>query len=97
MQSLLVDSLASYRITRLILTDHFPPTMMLRKAVFDYYPENEDGSEPWQAQLIQCPWCMSFWVALGVVAARKFMPGWKHLGKAFAMSAVSGMIAEREQ
>jgi hypothetical protein len=96
MQSLLVDTFASYRITRLIVTDKFPPTMALRKAILDRFPEEEGGVEPWPAQLIQCPWCMGFWVALGVVLARRFVPGWKYLGKAFAMSAVSGLIAEKE-
>lgn len=49
------------RITRLLTIDEFPPVTFFR----DRYESKTQGSD-WQA-LAYCPFCMSFWVTIGVV------------------------------
>lgn len=92
MQSLIVDALATYRITKLAIDDTFPPVKALRKRAMN---ATKEGS--WQEELLQCPWCLSFWIGLGVVVARRIAPGWwEPFGKAFAMSAVTGLLSEKD-
>jgi hypothetical protein len=52
---LLVNALATYRITRLITDDLIADPLRARVTRL---------GEPW-ASAIECPWCMSFWVLLG--------------------------------
>lgn len=45
-------------------------------------------------ELIGCPWCASPWIAIGVLAARRFVPSmWSPLAKVLAASAVAGIAA----
>jgi hypothetical protein len=54
----------------------------------------DDPEPPALAQLLTCPWCASFWLGLGVVAARRLAPGlWGPLAKALAYSQAAGMAA----
>ena len=55
--------LATYRVTRLLTADSFPPLARARDAVEDRW-----GDESWQAYLAHCPWCVSVYVA-GVLTA----------------------------
>lgn len=89
----LIDALAAARLTRVVVEDsqHFPPLMPLRKAV-----DKRIVGTPWDA-LTSCPWCSSFWVGIGVVAARRFAPRpWRVVASVLAMSEVSGLLAHVE-
>lgn len=67
--------LAIYRITRLIISDTFPPFGIPRLHLINYwYPDSEwlvknpDAKPHWGSfgyslrYLFTCPWCMSVWV-----------------------------------
>lgn len=51
-------ALATYRVTRLIVADAWPPTERLRDWV-----EDRTGPESGWSYLVHCPWCMSPYVA----------------------------------
>lgn len=91
----LVAALASYRVTRLITTDHFPPAERFRDWATDRMP---DGYEV----LWSCPHCVGFWVAAATAATAEVLdrkrkrPLFLLLAMPWALSTVSGMIAERE-
>ena len=54
---------ATFRFTRLVVSDAFPPVAALRDAVDDRW-----GVDSWQAYLSTCPWCVSVYVAAAVTA-----------------------------
>lgn len=91
----LVAALASYRVTRLITTDHFPPAERFRNWAADQMP---DGYEV----LWSCPWCVGAWVSLGAVitaevADRHRKRHWFLLAALpWAISTAAGFLAERE-
>lgn len=86
---LLADALACHRITRLIHED----------TVFD---RPRDAAKQWLhdeghtkvLELAGCPWCISVYVAVGVVAARRLVPrAWAPAARALAVSSVAGIIS----
>jgi hypothetical protein len=84
---LLVDALATYRITRLLQEDSLPPLPKLRETILDQYGDHS------AADLVTCPWCLSPWVAAAVlVARRKFPTGWSFLSEVLAISAAVGLL-----
>ncbi len=86
---LLVDALASYRVTRLLVSDGIVDRQ--RHAVVDRLRRRGHRK---LVELSECPWCIGFWVACGVVAARRVIPRtWAPVAEAFAFSAVSGLLA----
>jgi hypothetical protein len=69
---ILLTCVTAMRITRLIVADTFPPIAVQRQRLTDKY-----GEHSWQAYLLDCPWCMGFWVAgavVGVVTAWYGLP-----------------------
>lgn len=102
MIDLLVDALATYRLTRLAVVDTFPPVKALRERIVEQHtrqwPDGEGGYnvEPdWLAELIGCPYCSSVWLAFGVVAARALFPKqWKPVATALAFAAVAGKAVD---
>lgn len=90
MVELVVDALAAYRLTKLVVDDVI--TEDLRELAIDviYATEgrqlDEEGCEsvseavhqdpdpPKLAVLLTCPWCAGFWVSFGVVMARRLAP-----------------------
>lgn len=90
-----VAALAAYRLTRLVTTDHLPPAVKLRTWLSDNTPGD-------YAVLWTCPWCLGFWTS-GAVAVLAELADRHGRRDAFllaampwALSAVGGMIAERE-
>lgn len=90
-----VAALAAYRLTRLVTTDDLPPARALRDVLADNTPEA-------YAMLWSCPWCFGFWTSLAVTGLAEAAD---RCGKRdafllaalpWAISAVGGMIAERE-
>jgi hypothetical protein len=65
---LIVDALAVHRLTRLAQDDEVWPVPELREASL-----RRVGDGRW-ADLASCPWCVSVWIAGGVVAARLLFP-----------------------
>jgi hypothetical protein len=53
--------LCSYRLTRLLVRDTFPPIAVQRARIAERW-----GDASWQAYLSTCSWCAGVWVA-GVV------------------------------
>lgn len=82
-----VDALAVYRITRLLQVDSI--TEPLRAKVLARWGGHK------YAALIDCPWCLSVWIAGGVLLARSVSPRtWDLIARAMAFSAVTGLITE---
>lgn len=93
--TVLVAALASYRITRLVVTDRLPPVTKAREAV-------ADRMSPEYAELLECPWCLGFWTS-GLVAAAAELAERRGRRDAFllaalpwAISTISGLLADRE-
>lgn len=99
--ALTVNVLAAYRLTRLWTRDSLPPLPELRQHVLDKLDKIQDAkgstaSHPLSA-LVDCPWCIGFWISVGVVGAATFTPrAWRPLATALAFSAVVANIAVRE-
>lgn len=93
MRDLVVDCVATYRLVRLAQKDTLPPVARVRRAILE-----SNKTPDAIVELVECPWCLSFWVGAGVVAARRLAPrAWDPLATALTASAVTGWLAEREQ
>lgn len=93
--TLVIDALATFRLTRLIIEDTI--TAPLREKV--KYQAMREVDTPGMAAkietLLSCPWCVGFWVACGVVTARTVAPRlWDPAARVLALSAATGIIAE---
>ena len=90
--SLLTDALAVARLTRLVTRDEIgrPLRWTVLSAV-------DAGDLPaWAENLIDCPWCVAVWVALGVGVARAVAPrAWAPASRALAVSQLAGMLLAR--
>lgn len=88
---LLVDALAVYRLTRLTTRDTLPPVRRVRDYVLERWPDRA------LTELAVCPWCISFWYAVGVLAARMVVPdAWTLIALPLAWSAVAGLVSTRD-
>lgn len=79
-------ALASYRLTRLLQLDSIldgPRNRFLDKHAADRLGE-----------LVNCPWCLGFWVSLAVVLAAVLLPRrlWEPAVVTLAGSAVVGLL-----
>lgn len=117
-----VDALATYRLTRLVVTDSLldeirtgtliwlgeecrrcdhvidahsqPPGQPPRCTIIGcscalYVPRH-----PKLAELLECPWCVSIWIAAGVVAARRIAPRlWGPIAALLAASTIAGVLS----
>jgi hypothetical protein len=65
-------ALVTYRVTRLLVVDNFPPILWVRDRLAG---DEDDGVEPaewvpdWLSYLAGCYWCMSVWVSGAVTLA----------------------------
>lgn len=99
--ALAVNALAAYRLTRLWTRDSLPPLPRVRQHVLDKLDEIQDAKGSTEdhplARLVDCPWCIGFWISVGVVGAATLAPrAWRPLATALAFSAVVANIAARE-
>lgn len=53
----LLIAAGTYRVTRLLTVDEFPPLVKLRLIVAGRW-----GDDSWQSYLSECAWCASVWV-----------------------------------
>lgn len=82
-----VDSLAVYRIVRLLQRDDVPPMPKIRQAADDRLART-----PYH-ELVTCPWCLSPYVGVLVALARIASPRvWAVLAFVLASSAITGVI-----
>ena len=107
---LLVDALATYRLTRLATADVISePVRMavLRRTGAEPPPGEDDPSAqeivesledpPRLATLITCRWCAGIWIAAGVVAARTAVPrAWQPVSRGLALSATAVLLSRFE-
>lgn len=107
---LVVDALATYRLTRLATADVIsePARMaVLRKVGAEPPPGQEDPTAqevvealedpPRLATLITCRWCAGVWIAAGVTAARLAAPRlWEPVSRGLALSATAVLLARYE-
>lgn len=101
--------LATYRLTRLVVRDDFPPIRWARQRVIgpDTWDEDEETWVPgqrhvgtryeWFGELISCHWCASGWVALGLTATgAEHVAGWRDLLLTWiAAWAVGAVLADK--
>lgn len=107
---LVVDALATYRLTRLATADVISePVRMavVRRAGAKPAPGQDDltaqevvegiADPPKLATLVTCRWCAGVWIAVGVAAARRLAPdAWEPVGRALALSAAAVLLARLE-
>lgn len=98
---LVLLSLSSHRVTRVITRDYFPPVRIIREAI-----DRKLGAEHWLAYLTQCDWCAGIWVASGLTTALALFvaldeheswwpwPVW--ILFALAAASITGLVAQHE-
>lgn len=85
--SLLLDIIAVYRITKLIIDDDIMNEF--RQMVWKRYPADSTKI----GYLITCPWCTSIWAGIAVFTLRKVDPNFTdYLSSILASSAVAGAL-----
>lgn len=95
---LTVNALAAARLTRLWTRDSLPPLPRLRQAVLDKLDavqrqRGQHDDHPLVA-LVNCPWCIGFWLSAAVAAAATLAPqAWRPIGTALAFSQTTGLLA----
>lgn len=90
MLTFVVDSLATYRLTRLVVEDVIAAP--LRDKIFEKHPPHDKS---WSYALT-CPHCASVWLGFGVIAARVLTPkAWDPIAKGLAASAVTSIAYDR--
>lgn len=96
------DALAVYRLAILSAKDKITDggREWLRDRAYDGQARRRRGVRAgvarWSFELVSCPWCISIWLAAGVVALTKFAPGaWQYGAMFLALSGVAGYLAER--
>jgi hypothetical protein len=88
--ALLILTLATYRVTRLVVKDAI--TEPLRRRTTERL--NPDSK---LRELLECPWCVGFWLscaAVGLFALAPVTVTW--LALPLAISAVVGVLASHE-
>lgn len=90
-------SLASFRLTRLIVFDTI--TAFIRKPFFEeveeqneiYIVPKKSGIKGWIGKLLDCYWCTGMWMAIFLVVCYYLWPFWSHL--VIVILAVAGLAA----
>ncbi len=91
-----IDALATYRLTRLLIEDEIlrgPRVAILDRLDPDTDGPERPGDESKLAYFLQCPWCVSPYVAILVMCLNLTGPG-RLINRVLAMSAVAGLISE---
>lgn len=103
---LLVDTLATYRLTRLVVKDTI--TQPVRRRIVDLADRHDgkpfggplaplaNGPVRLAAELVTCPWCSAVWVAAAVVALTYlFAFAWSLAAFGLVCAAAAGLLSER--
>lgn len=92
---LLVDAVATYRLTRLVVQDDITAPLRAKVRHAAMRQIDSPGIASKIDTLISCPWCVSMWIAGGVYVARRAAPrAWAPLAAILVCSATSGLLAE---
>jgi hypothetical protein len=108
--TLLVDVLATYRLTRLVTADVIAEPArraVLHRVGAEQPSELEDATAqeivdslkrpPRLATLVTCRWCAGIWIAAGVTIARRFVPAaWTPVARGLALSSGAVLLARLE-
>lgn len=98
---LTLDALAVFRLTHLVIADSITASLRQRLIgrTYEGQPRHMDGTRtavakrPRLAEFLGCPWCVSPWIAVGVVAAQALIAGvWLFVSAVLAFSAVTGLL-----
>jgi Protein of unknown function (DUF1360) len=95
---LLVDSLAVFRLTVLVVKDSI--TAPVRAWLVGRVPATVPSGglamvkRPKLAEFLGCPWCVSPSLALGMLAAQEWLPYANWVITVLALSAVAGLLSE---
>lgn len=93
-QEILLNSLATYRLTRLVVQDEI--TTELRAKAYEQINKLPDPLANKLSYLLSCPWCVSIWAAGVLLVLRKTSPELaEFVTGLLAASAVAGVISER--
>jgi hypothetical protein len=107
---LVIDILATYRLTRLATADVIsePARMALVRMAGAEPPPDHDAATaqevvealpdpPKLATLVTCRWCAGIWIAAGVAVARRVAPAlWDPAARGLALAAGSVLLARLE-
>jgi len=87
--SLLIYSLAAFRLTRIITTDTvFEP---IREKIWKKFPPSH-----WFGYLITCNWCVGFHVSILIVTLYLLVPVYAYVvSLVLSISAIVGLISAR--
>lgn len=89
MQNLLINALATRRLTRLVLDDKI--TESLRTRILDKYPPESTLT----GYLMTCPWCVSIYAGTALVALTTLTPKVGYAAASIlAYSEATGLLAE---
>lgn len=99
---LILLSLASFRLTRLIVFDKI--TSFIRKPFFQeeeeknekgeieiYIVPKKSGFKGWVGELLSCYWCTGVWITIFIVCISYFIPYWS--GPLIVVLAVAGLAS----
>lgn len=98
MIDLVVDAAAVYRLWRLAAQDAITEPVRARfiRAAFartDVEP-GRPQPVPWPVTLLECPWCLSVYLAAAVLVFRRRFPRlWDPVARLLALSAACGTAA----
>lgn len=92
------------RLSRLVVTDDLG-LWLLRIPAFNWAHSREPRGDGWRAKLqsgLSCPFCVGFWIGVGVLVSLWLVGGpghaheaWRWVSGAFALNWVVGHIAAR--
>lgn len=101
---LILDALACFRLTRLVVADTITASLRQRLIGHTYegQPRYGDGTRipvagrPKLAEFLGCPWCVGFWCALAIVLLQAAAAGvCVYVTAVLGFSAVAGLLMER--
>jgi hypothetical protein len=99
---LVLDGLACYRLTRLVVADTITAPLRDRLAGQRPAVARSMGGErmivakrPRVAEFVHCPWCVSPYLAAAVVACQALAAApWLYVAAVLAFSAIAGLLSE---
>ena len=87
-----IYALCTYRLSVLVTLDEI--TLKVRAAIVKWSTKHK---HPFLSTFIGCTWCVSIWIAGGVVLLARFGGSWAvYPCSALAFSAIAGFLSERE-
>jgi len=100
---LILDALAVFRLTRLVVLDAIADP--IRRRLLGSRPGTTRTlsgervlvvARPRLAEFLACPWCVSIWAAVAIVALQAFAAtACVYVTAVLAFSAVAGLLADR--